>query len=136
MTMKNIFDQQVAKEVIDRINKLTPASKPLWGKMTVDQMLAHCNVTYELVFDNKHPKPGGFKKFLLKSFVKNIVVNEKPYRKNSPTAPEFKMVDQKNFEAEKGRLINYINKPAQLGESYFDNRESHSFGKLNKTEWN
>ena len=136
MAMKNIFDQQVAREVIDRINKLTPASKPLWGKMTVDQMLAHCNVTYELVYDNKHVKPGPFKKFLLKSFVKNIVVNEKPYRKNSPTAPEFKMVDQKNFEGEKGRLIDYIDKTAQLGASYFDNRESHSFGKLNKTEWN
>jgi hypothetical protein len=24
----------------------------------------------------------------------------------------------------------------QLGENYFNNKESHSFGKLNKTEWN
>ena len=134
--MKNIFEQQTAKEVIDRINKLTPSSKPQWGKMTVDQMLAHCNVTYEMAYENKHPKPGAFKRFLLRSFVKNIVVNEKPYKKNSPTAPEFKIVDQKNFEAEKSRLINYVNKTTELGPSYFDNRESHSFGKLSTIEWN
>lgn len=134
--MKNIFEQQTAKEVIDRINKLTPSSKPQWGKMTVDQMLAHCNVTYEMAYENKHPKPGAFKRFLLRSFVKNIVVNEKPYKKNSPTAPEFKIVDQKNFEAEKSRLINYVNKTTELGASYFDNRESHSFGKLSTIEWN
>ena len=42
----------------------------------------------------------------------------------------------KNFEVEKQRLINHINKTQQLGENYFDNKESHSFGKLNKTEWN
>ena len=73
---------------------------------------------------------------LLKLFVKPIVVGEKPYKKNSRTAPEFIISDAKNFEIEKERLINYILKTANLGENYFDNRESHSFGKLTKKEWN
>jgi len=134
--MKNIFNQKEAGEVIDRINKLTPSSQPLWGTMAVGQMMAHCNVTYELVYDNKHPKPGSFKKFLLKSFVKNIVVNEKPYKKNERTAPEFLIKDDKNFEAEKKRLIDHISKTQQLGEAHFEGKESHSFGPLNKSEWN
>ncbi len=77
--MKNIFTTEVANEIINRINNLTHNSKPLWGKMSVDQMLAHCNVTYELEFTDKHPKPGPFKKFLFKTFIKNMVVSDKPF---------------------------------------------------------
>ena len=134
--MKNIFDQSDTIELINRINKLTPASKPNWGKMAVAQMLAHCNVTYELVYETKHKKPKGLKKWLLKTFVKNIVVSEKPYKKNSRTAPEFLITSDKDFDIEKNRLIAYIRKTQELGDTYFDNKESHSFGKLTKTEWN
>src|SRR4051812_5222366 len=61
--MKNIFEASVSNEIIDRINRLTPTTKAQWGKMNVSQMLAHCNVTYELVYDSKHAKPGGLMKF-------------------------------------------------------------------------
>lgn len=134
--MKNIFALDVTTELINRINKLTPETKALWGKMNVAQMLAHCNVTYEMAYENKHPKPGAFKKFILKAFVKNLVVNEKPYGKSGQTAPEFLVSADKNFEAEKTRLINYIKKTQELGENHFENKESHSFGALNKQEWN
>lgn len=134
--MKNIFDKAVTEEVIERINKLNPNSKPNWGKMSVDQMLAHCNVTYELHFDNSHPKPKGFKKWMLKTFVKKFVVNEKPYSKNGRTAPEFLITSQKEFNTEKDRLITYLTKTQELGNDYFNQRESHSFGKLSVTEWN
>jgi hypothetical protein len=134
--MKNVFNQQDVGELIDRVNKLSPTSQRLWGKMTVAQMLAHCNVTYELVYDNKHPKPNAFMKFMLKLFVKDTVVSEKPYKHNSQTAPVFLIKDERDFETEKSRLIDYIIKTQQLGENHFDNRESHSFGALTKTEWN
>ncbi|MFM2048490.1 MAG: hypothetical protein RI955_1038 [Bacteroidota bacterium] len=134
--MKNIFDKNVSTEVVNRIQSLTADTKPVWGTMSVDKMLAHCNVTYEFLYDNIHTKPNGIKKFMLKLFVKNIVVNEKPYKKSSQTAPEFIIKDNKNFEQEKKRLVDYINKTQQLGEAHFDGKESHSFGTLNKTEWN
>ncbi|HYG40616.1 MAG TPA: DUF1569 domain-containing protein [Cytophagales bacterium] len=134
--MKNIFKPEITEEVLNRINQLTPNSKPLWGKMTVSQMLAHCNVTYELVYDNKHKKPNALLKLILKAFVKNAVVSEKPYKHNSQTAPVFLVKDDKDFDTEKKRLNDYLLRTQQLGEAYFDNKESHSFGKLNKTEWN
>ncbi len=134
--MKNIFNQVETTEIINRFNKLNSTSQPLWGKMTVGQMLAHCNVTYELVYDEKHPKPSSFKKFMLKLFVKNIVVSEKPYKKNGQTAPEFMIKDSKSFDTEKKRLVDYINKTQQLGGKYFDGKESHSFGALTTQEWN
>ncbi|MCM4168819.1 hypothetical protein KCTC52924_02514 [Arenibacter antarcticus] len=134
--MKNIFDLKVTEEVIARINKLTPTTVPHWGKMNVAQMLAHCNVPYEMVYTNKHPKPNSLMKFMLKLIVKQAVVNEKPYKKNSRTAPAFLIVDERNFDVEKDRLIEHLLKTQKLGEEYFHEKESHSFGKLTKTEWN
>ncbi|WP_293303877.1 DUF1569 domain-containing protein [Pedobacter sp. UBA5917] len=134
--MKNIFEPAVTGEITERINQLSPSTAQLWGKMNVAQMLAHCNVSYELVYDDIHPKPGPFTRFLLKTLVKNKVVNEKPYPKNNQTAPQFIIKGEKDFEKEKSRLIAYINKTQQLGESHFDGKASHSFGALTKTEWN
>ncbi|MGA1225968.1 MAG: hypothetical protein ACO3VF_01710 [Tamlana sp.] len=85
--MKNIFDLNETNAIIERINKLDAYAKPLWGKMSVDQMLAHCNVTYEMIYDTKYPKPNAFKIWILKSIVKPYVVSDKPCRKNSRTAP-------------------------------------------------
>jgi len=137
MSTKNVFNQTHAAEIVDRIHKLTPSTTPNWGKMNVGQMLAHTNVTYELVYDEaKHPKPKGFLKFMLKALVKNSVVSEKPYKQNSRTGPQFLITDQRDFEREKKRLIDHITKTQQLGEAHFHGKESHSFGALNKTEWN
>lgn len=134
--MKSVFNANDATELISRIDKLTPTTKANWGTMSSEKMLAHCNVTYEMAYENKHPKPSGFKKFILKAFVKNIVVSEKPYKKNSQTAPEFIITDSRIFETEKKRLVDYIHKTQQLGEKYFEGKESHSFGPLTKEQWN
>ena len=134
--MKNIFDSNEADLVIKRINKLDAYASPLWGKMSADQMLAHCNVTYEMIYDTKHPKPNAFKRFMLKAVVKPYVVSEKPYKHNSRTAPEFVIAEPKNFVEEKARLIDFIVKTQKLGQDYFNNKPSHSFGKLTSTEWN
>ncbi|MGB1307910.1 MAG: DUF1569 domain-containing protein [Oceanihabitans sp.] len=134
--MKNMFDKKVTIAVINRINKLENTTSPLWGKMQVDQMLAHCNVAYEKTYNTEFPKISGFKKFLLKLLIKPLVVNEKPYKKNGRTAPEFLITNQRNFEVEKTRLIDYINQTQELGAANFENKESHSFGKLSSKEWN
>ena len=134
--MQNAFIKTDTEDFINRINQLTPETKALWGKMDVSQMLSHCNVTYEFLYDDIHPKPNAFMKLILKLFVKKMVVNEKSYKPNNPTAPQFIITSDKNFEVEKGRLIDYINRTQELGEAYFDGKKSHSFGVLNKTEWN
>jgi hypothetical protein len=134
--MKNLFDYNDTQEVIERIENLSETTQGLWGKMTVSQMLAHSSVTYEFVYDNIHPPVSGMKKILLKLFVKPFVVGEKPYKKNSRTAPEFLITDDKDFGKEKKRLIDYLKKTQELGEAHFDNKESRSFGPLSVKEWN
>jgi hypothetical protein len=136
MPLPNIFNKTEVEKIINRINQLSPTTQAQWGTMSVDKMLAHCNVTYEMLYDEKYPKPNAFIRFILKTFVKNKVVSETLYGKNGKTAPEFIIKEAKNFDAEKARLIEFINKTQALGQDYFEGKESHSFGVLNKTEWN
>ena len=136
MNWKNLFDQKECRETIERIYSLTPETQALWGKMDVAQMLAHCNVAYELVYTDKHPKPKGFQKFMIKLFAKNLVVGPKPYKKNSRTAPMFLIADERDFEKEKNRLVDHLQKTQELGASHFNGKESHAFGKLSTQEWN
>ncbi|MEO0058690.1 MAG: hypothetical protein RLZZ312_337 [Bacteroidota bacterium] len=136
MALPNVFEKSVTDIISNRIQNLNLTTQPIWGKMNVSQMLAHSNVVYEMIFDDKHKKPNAFLSFILKLVVKKNIVSEKPYKQNGGTAPQFIIADNRDFELEKSRLIQYINKVQELGESHFDNRESHSFGKLSKTEWN
>lgn len=136
MALPDIFTTPVTTEVIRRIEQLQPDSQPQWGKMDVASMLAHCNVTYEMVYENKHPKPNFFMKMIMKAFAKKLVTSETPYKRNNPTAPAFLIKDTRNFNAEKDRLIAYILKTKELGAAHFDQKASLSFGPLTRDEWN
>ncbi|WP_026777531.1 DUF1569 domain-containing protein [Polaribacter sp. Hel_I_88] len=133
--MKNIFTKEITAEVISRIENLTSQKQPIWGKMSVSQMLAHCCVTYEMVYTDKHPRPNAFTRFMMKALIKNIVTSDKPYVKNGRTARQFLIVDEKDFVSEKKRLINFITQTQELGEKEFEGKASHSFGKLTAKEW-
>lgn len=135
--MEDIFDAKVVQNVINRINHLTPESQRNWGKMSVDQMLAHCNVVYEMVYEQeKHKKPRFLMKLMMRNFVKPKTTNEIPYKPNLPTGPMFIMKGNKDFDLEKKRLIGFLQKTQQLGREAFDGKESMSFGILSANQWN
>lgn len=136
MALPDIFSKPVAEETINRINKLQPDTKPQWGIMNANQLMAHLNVTYEMVYTDKHPAPFFPLTLVLKLLVKKKVVTEVPYGKNMPTAPAFKTLGEYDFEAERKRLINYINQVQQEGRKAFEGKKSLSFGNLTAEEWN
>lgn len=136
MALPNIFTATVSNGIMSRINKLSNTTPAQWGKMNATQMLAHCNVTFEFAYEEKHSKPNFFMGFILRNLVKGGLVNEKPNKRNASTAPEFIIKDDRNFDVEKNRLIQYINKTVQLGENHFEGRESMIFGTMTSTEWN
>lgn len=134
--MKDIFKQDVSDEIIFRIGNLRPDLKPLWGKMNPAQMLAHCNVTYAYTYTPENFKKRNlFLKFILKNFIKNYVVSDKPYSKNGKTGPDFIISDNREFEKEKALLIENIQKTQKLGAGYFEGKENFSFGKMTAKEW-
>ena len=120
MNIRNIFQATEVAQLIDRINMLSPSTKPLWGKMYADQMLAHVNVAYEMTFEDLNPKPKGFKKLILKLLVKKAVTGPKASFKNTRTAPVFIIKGSRDFEVEQKCLITYLNKVLSLGKEHFE----------------
>ena len=136
MVIHDLFSNQGLNATIQRIENLSPSSKAIWGKMTVDQMLAHCCVSYKMTYTDDYPTLGGFTKLMLKLFIKKAVVGPKTYPKNGRTAPDFIINDEKDFETEKEALLGYLQKTHQLGREHFEQKEYRSFGKLSSEEWN
>lgn len=135
--MQNVFDAQDAQEYINRINNLTPETPRKWGEMSVNQVLAHLNVAYDLTFTpEKFPKPSFIAKFLLSKFVKPKITNEIPYKQSLPTSPVFIIADERNFEEEKAKLIGNIQRVQQLGREAFEGKENINFGKMTAQGWN
>ena len=126
MELSNIFIKPVSNKIIERINKLRPDTQNVWGKMNAAQMLAHCNVTYGNDLRKHSSQTECLNEIHFKKTIKNKVVGETPYKHNSRTAPQFIIRESKDFESEKQRLINHINKTLHLGENHFDNIESAS----------
>jgi Protein of unknown function (DUF1569) len=101
--MKSIYDATDNAEMIARINSLTPESKALWGKMTVDQMFKHTNGALLVAFGEQELKINFLMRFLGR-MMKNKIFNS-DFKKNSPTAPEFIFTKRYDFETSKKELI-------------------------------
>ncbi|MEM7735293.1 MAG: DUF1569 domain-containing protein [Deinococcota bacterium] len=137
LTTENMFASQGKDTMLARVNALTADNEAQWGKMDVGQMLAHCNVAYEIVHEpGKHAPPGFIDKFFARLFAKGIVIGDKPYKQNSPTAPMFVVNEPKDFEAEKTRMIDYINATFDQGTAHYEGLENMTFGKLSAEQWN
>ncbi len=135
MALPSTFDPKTTQQHLDRLNKLTNETKPVWGKMSAAQMLAHLNVTYDLAYHRKKTNPNFFMKWMLKSFIKEIVTGEKPYPRNSRTGKEFIIADVRDFEKEKSVLIANIIDTEAKGAVYFDGRNNQAFGHLTAQQW-
>ena len=136
MITKSVFDSADVAALVTRIERLTPETRPQWGKMSVDQMLAHVNVPYIMVYEDTLPKPGWLMVQLLKLFAKKTVVGPDPYPRNTKTAPAFIMTGTKDFANEKAQLIAWLHRVQKEGATRFDGRQSASFGPLTTAEWN
>ncbi len=131
--MSSIFEKSGNDEIISRINKLTPESKAVWGKMTVDQMFKHTNEAIKVAFSENDIKVNFLMKFLGKMLKKKVFNSE--FGKNSPTAKEFIFTDKYDFETSKKELIKNFIRFAEGHQSI--KLTQHPFwGKMNHEDWN
>ena len=132
MEVKNLFEPAVKQDIIDRINKLTPESKALWGKMNVGQMLAHCQMPIGVAEGTHQLKRNLFAR-IVGPMVKSMLYNEKPFKRSLPTDPSFIMHPQeKDFETEKQKLLAVV---SNFSEANMINETHPFFGKLSKEQW-
>lgn len=132
MEVKNLFDDTVKQEIINRIHQLTPTSKALWGKMNASQMLAHLQMPIGIALGSHRIKGQWLMKLVLPLF-KKILYNEKPYKQGLPTDKSFIMTGMtKDFEKGKQQLLEMLN---QFNEANMIHEAHPVFGKLTKEQW-
>ena len=134
MEIKSLFDNTAYKEIITRVEKLSPDSQRLWGKMQVEQMLAHCKQAFKVPLTDK-PMPRMFLGLLLGSMVKSKLYNETPWKQALPTSPDFVIKDERDFEKEKTALLELVNKFHTTGPAGVGNYPHPFFGKFTKEQW-
>lgn len=132
MATKTFFDSATQKELLERLENLTPNTKPVWGKMTPAQMLTHCTRSFQSPVGDIQVTPS-FLRFIGR-LMKNSFLGERPFSKNSPTAKEFVVLDPRVFEAEKQQFLAAFKKLA-AGEQAVTVFEHGFFGKMNAREW-
>ena len=132
--INNLFDSKTHTEIIDRINQLSEQSERQWGKMNVSQMLAHCKEAFKVPLRNK-PIPRMFIGRIFGWMAKGKLYDEKPWGKNLPTAPNFIIQDERDFEIEKSALLELIKQFYTLGPDGVGHFPHPFFGTLTKEQW-
>jgi len=130
--MKTFFDHSAQEELRQRVEKLSAQSASHWGRMASAQMLAHCTVAFQVPVGDlqvaKHPLR------FIGSIFKKSLLGEKPFSKNSPTAKEFLVRQDCDFESEKTKFLTAFQKVAQ-GPSSVTCFNHPFFGKMTTDDW-
>jgi hypothetical protein len=130
LIMISMADQQGRQALINRIQKLDENSTPLWGKMTVFQMLKHCSQWEELALGKQVYKQIFLGRLFGKIALKSMMKDE-PVKRNMPTVPSFVITGDGNVALEKENLITLIEAHAQCTNGGFIHP---FFGKLSFEE--
>ncbi len=130
--MQSIFNTDAHQNILNRIESLNENSSALWGKMDVAQMAYHCQAPLNVMMQKKdyNLKPN----WLIKTFFKKSLYNDKPWRKNLPTAPPLKVLDSKVFNTEKEELVNLV-KELHLHKNKTDWQPHPIFGTFTPQQW-
>ena len=130
--MKSLFDQEAFNEIKNRLSDLTSDAERQWGKMTVDQMVHHCQGPLNIILEKVDYglKPNWF----VKTFFKKSLYNDKPWKTGLPTAPAFKESQQWNFKDEKSKLEALIDELGNQRERSHWNPHP-MFGEFTKQQW-
>ena len=132
--MNSFFDEAAQDELLTRLESLRADIVPQWGRMNAAQMLAHCGAPYRAATGDIVLKPMPLLMRLIGRMVRKSVLGEKPYKKNAPTAPEFRFTSALDFATEKQRYIECFRKLA-AGPQMVKSLNHPFFGPMTREEW-
>lgn len=131
--MKSLYNPASNQDIIDRINQLSPHSLSHWGKMTVSQMMEHCQAPIKVAFGELTLKQNLIG-LLFGRIAKKKLVEDKPFDPNIPTAKEFIITHEPDFDVAKTALIDRVSR-FQQGPSVIKNLKHPFFGPMTPEEW-
>ncbi len=132
--MLNLFDSKTYLDIIHRLNKVTPDSKPLWGKMDAAQAFAHCTEVFKIPLSDVK-LPTEFAGLIFGWIFKSKLYNDSKWRKGLPTSPGFKITEKKDFYIEKLKLSERIAKFYSNGPDRVGKFPHPFFGTFTPDQW-
>ncbi|MCK5087382.1 MAG: hypothetical protein KAQ90_07675, partial [Melioribacteraceae bacterium] len=129
LVRKNLHSTETYEECINRIDKLTGETQPLWGNMDAAQMLSHCAEVQE-VANGKDLIGTPFIIKLFGGLVKKMVLNEKPYPKNAGTHTQYMQTTGRDFETEKKHLLEAMEQSVKMDKEELEAIVHPLFGKM------
>jgi hypothetical protein len=133
--MKNLYEPATSREIKDRIAQLQTGSPAQWGKMNVEQAVAHCAASMEWAVGDRIPPKMFFPSLLGRAIKGKVLGNDAPIRRNSPTSPDLLVADQRELDFERQRLIALIDRFVAAGPAGCTTHPHSFFAKLTPEEW-
>ncbi len=130
--MNDLFDAEARGAILERLDTLQADSPRQWGKMTPAQMLAHCAAPLDGA-----GRPGRRRLIgrLLGPLVRKKILGVAPFGRNAPTDPDFVVKDERDFGAEKAKLVQAIAAFVARGPEGAAASTHPFFGRLSGFEW-
>ncbi len=132
--MRSLFVPADRDSLALRLAELEPATARHWGTMDPAQMLCHCARGLEAGMSDR-PVKQIFLGKLVMPFIRGRVFGDRPFRRNTPTAPFLVVADPCAFDAERARLANAIDRFVQRGPAVAAKATHIFFGRLSGEEW-
>jgi len=132
--MKSLASAKVLAETKERLLRLTPEDRPLWGKMSVTQMVRHLSCSYEVALADrdvaavKGPPPWLMKFAALRTGLR--------WPKGTPTTPELVRALDEECSSKFAELVDETIGKMEAVASGVRWQASHPmFGKMSAKDW-
>ncbi len=132
--MKTLFEPAGRESIQKRLLTLRADSARGWGKMNASQMVTHCARALETGTGDRPMKQKFIGKILM-PFFRSSMLGEKPFSRNGPTDPSFIVTDERDFVAERQKLLELIDRLVERGPAAAAEQTHAFFGKLSGQEW-
>ena len=130
--MKSIWDKTSKEDIVKRLNKLNTQSKPQWGKLSCEAMLAHLADSLKMALGKL---PVKMMKLPFRHWpLKQLAVYVLPIPKNTETSPELISRKSESFPKELESIEELFNEfEKQKGKNEWGTHPA--FGKLSESAW-
>ena len=133
--MKSLFDASTFSEIKRRVQQLGPFSRPQWGRMNVAQALAHCSGVMELALGDRRPQRTAIGRILGPLLKRLTIGSDAPLRRNAPTIQDVVVLDQRDLDTERTRLLTLLDRFATGGAAHCTTHPHPFFGRMSPQDW-
>ncbi len=133
--MPTIRNETDRTKLIERLNRLSGAETPAWGKMTAEQMMSHLVQAGDLPFEASVPDRSTF---VSRTFIKPLILHVLPMPKEVKISAEMDQQEKGRkplgFDTDRALLIESMKK---LGDLSLDHEclDHPFFGRMSAKDW-